>query len=104
MIKSILEIIDSSIPENIKADLKKRIVTRSTNFIQFSNELKQMSHNNYDIRSILFKNNDEALHHCGDILAKTLLLFWTKGGELENHFIDVANETSFYAEFECLWT
>ena len=100
--KEILYSINSSIPDNIKIDLKKRFATWSVNFIQFSNHLKQLAQNNYDIRSVLFKNNEDALHFSGDILAKTFYNFWIKGGDLEEHFIDIAKETSHYANFEYL--
>jgi hypothetical protein len=103
MTKTILENINNSIPENIKLDLTKRIVTRSTNFINFSNELKQMANNNFDIRNYLFKNDEIALYFAGDILAKTLYNFWIKGGKIEEHFIENAQITSYHAGFECLW-
>ena len=51
---------------------------------------------------MLFKNNEDALHFSGDILAKTFYNFWIKGGDLEEHFIDIAKETSHYANFEYL--
>jgi hypothetical protein len=101
--KEILDNINNSVPDNIKNDIKRRFATWSVNFIQFSNHLKQVAHNNYDIRNILFKNNEEALYFAGDILAKTLYNFWIKGGDLESHFVDNAKQTSYHAEFECLW-
>jgi len=100
MIKTILENINNSIPENVKLDLTKRIVTRSTNFVNFSNELKQMTYNNFDIRNTLFKNNEDILHFSGDILAKTLYSFWIKDGDIENHFADSLNETFYHAGFK----
>lgn len=103
MTMSILENINNSIPENVKIGLKKKITTFSTSFIEFSNNLKNLAHNNYDIRSVLFKNNEDALHFAGDILAKTLYNFWTRGGDLESHFIENAQQTSYHAGFECLW-
>jgi hypothetical protein len=103
MIKHILENINNSIPENIKIDFKKRIATFPVNFIQFSNQLREMSQNNFDIKNTLFKNNEEALYFSGDILAKTFLNFWMKGGDIEAHFIDNAQKTSYHAGFECLW-
>lgn len=84
-------------------DFKRRFATWPVSFIQFSNHLKQVANNNFDIRSELFKNNDDALYFAGDILAKTFYNFWIKGGELEDHFIDSAKQTSYYAGFEYLW-
>ena len=52
---------------------------------------------------MLFKNNEDALHFSGDILAKAFYNFWIKGGELEEHFIASAKETSDYANFEYFW-
>lgn len=101
--RPILENIENSIPENIKINLKKKITTFPVSFLEFSNNLKNLAHHNYDIRSILFKNNDEALYFAGDILAKTLYGFWIKGGDIEEHFIDSAQQASYYAGFECLW-
>jgi hypothetical protein len=100
--KEILYSINTSIPENIKIDLKKRFATWSINFVQFSNYLKQLAQNNYDIRSVLFKNNEDALYFSGDILAKAFYNFWIKGGDLEEHFIDSAKEISYYANFDYL--
>jgi hypothetical protein len=102
--KDLLLNIDNSIPENVKIDFKRRIATCSIHFVQFSNQLKQMVYNSYDMKNILFKNNDEALHFSGDILAKTFYNFWIKGGDLEHHFINSAKETSYHAGFECLWS
>lgn len=100
MIKTILENINNSIPENIKLDFRKRIVTRSTNFIQFSNELRQMAYNNFDIKNTLFKNNEDVLHFSGDILAKTLYSFWINEGDIESHFTNSLHETFYHAGFE----
>jgi hypothetical protein len=104
MAKEILYSINNSIPDNIKNDFKRRFATCPVNFIQFSNNLKQIAYNNYDIRTELFKNNDDALYFAGDILAKTFYNFWIKGGDLEAHFIDSAQQTSYHAGFKCLWS
>jgi hypothetical protein len=103
MTMSILENINNSIPENVKISLKKKIATFPASFIEFSNNLKNLANDNYDIRSVLFKNNEDALYFAGDILAKTFYSFWTKGGDLEAHFMDNAQQTSYHAGFECLW-
>jgi len=101
--ENILKNIESSIPENLKIDLKKRISTASPILLQMSSQLKQMATNNYDIRSILFKNDEDAIYFSGDILAKTLYNFWIKGGQIEDHFIENAQSTSYYSNFKCLW-
>lgn len=101
--QQILENIEKSIPENLKADLKKRIATATPILLQLSNQLKQMASNNYDVRSVLFKNSEDAIYFSGDILAKTLYDFWIKGGKIEDHFIESAQSTSYYSGFTCLW-
>ena len=101
--KEVLQKIESAIPEKIKLDLRKKLVTGSQIAFEMSKHLKEMTENNYEIRNILFKNNQDAIHFSGDILAKTLCSFWTKGGDLEAHFIDNAQQTSYHARFECLW-
>jgi hypothetical protein len=101
--KEVLQKIESAIPEKIKLDLRKKLVTGSQITFEMSKHLKEMAENNYEIRNILFKNNQDALYFSGDILAKALSSFWIKGGEVEDHFIESAQMTSFYARFECLW-
>ena len=99
----ILEKIENSIPENVRFNLKRRLVTQSSLIIELASQLKQMSENNYDIISILFKNNDDALYFSGDILAKTLHDFWTKNGSIYDFFMENAKATSYVNGFKCLW-
>jgi hypothetical protein len=101
--KQILEKIQSAIPENVRLDLTKRIATSPQSVVEISKNLKQMAENNYEIRSILFKNNESAIYFSGDILAKTLYNFWIKGGNIEEHFIENAQMTSYSSGFECIW-
>lgn len=101
--KDILENIEKSIPEKLKIDLKKRIATAPPLLAEFSNQLKQMAVNNYDVRYKLFKNNNDAIHFSGDILASTLYDFWMQGGEIEYHFVENAQRTSYSSQFECIW-
>lgn len=101
--QQILQNIENSITENLKTDLKKRIATSTPILLQLSSQLKHMATNNYDIRSILFKNDEDAIYFSGDILAKTLYNFWIKGGQIEDHFIENAQSTSYYSNFKCLW-
>ena len=102
--KEILNNIEKSVPENLKTDLKKRIVTSPQLLTEFSNQLKELSSNNYDIRYKLFNNSPDAVYFSGDILAKSLYDFWIKGGELEHHFIENAQRASYSYQFECLWS
>jgi ubiquinone biosynthesis protein COQ9 len=101
--EQILENIEKSIPENLKADLKKRIATATPILLQLSNQLKQMAINNYDVRSVLFKNSEDAIYFSGDILAKTLHDYWIKRDPIKEIFIENAQATAFYAGFECVW-
>jgi hypothetical protein len=101
--KEVLQKIEGSIPEKVKLDLRKRPITGSQIFFEMSKHLKEMVENNYEIRNILFKSNEDAIYFSGDILAKALSSFWIKGGEIEEHFVESAQMTSFYARFECLW-
>jgi hypothetical protein len=101
--KEVLQKIESSIPEKVKLDLRKKLVTGSQIIFEMSKHLKEMAENNYEIRNSLFKNNQDALYFSGDILAKALSSFWIKGGEIEEHFVESAQMTSFHARFECLW-
>jgi len=103
MIDEVLNKIESSIPENVKFNLKRRYATAAPSIIELSNQLKQMSENNYEIRSILFKNNDDALYFSGDILAKTLYDFWIKGGSVYESFIENAKIISFINRLKPLW-
>jgi hypothetical protein len=101
--KDILEKIQSAIPDNIRIDLTKSIATSAPKIVEISKNLKQMAESNYEIRSVLFKNNESAIYFSGDILAKTLHNFWIRGGEIEHHFVENAQITSYSAGFECLW-
>ena len=101
--KEILQKIESSIPENLQLDLKRRIVTRAQSFSELSKQFKNITENNYEIRSALFKNNNDAIYFSGDILTKTFYDFWTKGGEIQDHFVENAQIASYVSNFECLW-
>jgi hypothetical protein len=101
--KEILERIETSIPENVKNTFRKKICTSAINVPEVSKHLKNMVESNYEIRNVLFKNNDDAIYFSGDILSKTFCEFWIKGGKIEDIFIEKAQSTSYSAQFECLW-
>jgi hypothetical protein len=99
--ENILKNIESSIPENLKIDLKKRISTASPILLQMSSQLKQMASNNYDIRNILFNNDEDAIYFSGDILSKAFYNFWTTGGEIQDHFFENLQIASYIYGFKC---
>jgi len=99
----ILNKIENSIPENLKLDLKRRLNTSAPLILQLSTNLREMTNNNYEIRNILFSNNNDALYFSGDILATTLYNFWIKGGNIQDHFVERAQAASYTYGFKCLW-
>jgi hypothetical protein len=103
MINEILSKIESSIPAETKQNFKRRLAIDIQTFIELSNNLKSMIQNYQELKDFLFKNNENAIHFSGDILVKTLHEYWIKGGNIEDIFIENAQATSFYADFECIW-
>jgi hypothetical protein len=95
--------IENSIPIELKHRLKNKLIIDVHSFIELSNNLKQMVQNYQELKEILFKNNEHAIHFSGDILAKTLHDFWIKKGNIEEIFIENAQAASFYGNFECVW-
>jgi hypothetical protein len=101
--EEILFKIENSISPETKNKLKKHLIINMDTSMDFSNNLKSMVQNYSDLKEILFKNNESAIHFSGDILAKTLRDYWIKGGNIMEIFIENAQATSFYANFECVW-
>ena len=97
----VLHKIEQSIPVEIKADFRRSICTGWHKLSGLSNQLKQMVNNYADIKEILFKNNENALYYCGDILAKTLFIHWYTNSNIQDTFIDCANSVYEYSNTEC---
>lgn len=101
--KEVLMNVESAVPSQVRESLRKRLNTGGPAFLEFSNNLKQLVENHQELKEILFKNNEAALHFSGDILAKTFHDYWIKGGDIDNVFIENAQAASYYGQFECLW-
>jgi hypothetical protein len=103
MMDEVLMKLESAVPSQLRESLRRRLNIGGPAFIDFSNNLKQLVQNHQELKEILFKNNEAALHFSGDVLAKTFHDYWIKGGNLNEIFIENAQAASFYGEFECLW-
>jgi len=99
----ILNKINDSIDESVKIDFKRRICTSCTFMYNFSRDLKNLVDSNLDIKSILFKDSEDAIYFSGDILSKTLYHYWITGGSIYEHFIENARSASYSYNFKCLW-
>ena len=101
--EDILKKIEGSIPAESKNKFKKCLIIDIKTFMEFSSGLTQMVQNYNELKEILFKNNEKAIHFSGDILAKTFHDYWIKNGSIVEIFIENAQAASFYGEFECVW-
>jgi hypothetical protein len=95
--------VESAVPSQVRESLRKRLNTGGPAFLELSNNLKQLVEHHQELKEILFKNNDQAIHFSGDILAKTVHDYWIKGGNINEIFIENAQAASLYGGFECLW-
>jgi hypothetical protein len=73
------------------------------NITEFSNQLKQLVNNNSEIKEVLFKNNENAIHYSGDILSNTMFDYWATGRCIEEVFVERAKHTYEYANVQYEW-
>ena len=101
--KEVLLNIERRIPVEIKNNFLRRMGAMRYNVIEFSNQLKQLVNNNPEIKEILFKNNEDAIHYSGDILSNTLFDSWATGRCIEEVFVERAKHTYEYANIQYEW-
>jgi hypothetical protein len=95
--------IERRIPVEIKNNFLRRMTGARYNITEFSNQLKQLVNNNSEIKEVLFKNNENAIHYSGDILSNTMFDYWATGRCIEEVFVERAKHTYEYANVEYEW-
>jgi hypothetical protein len=95
--------IERRIPVEIKNNFLRRMTGARYNITEFSNQLKQLVNNNSEIKEVLFKNNENAIHYSGDILSNTMFDYWATGRCIEEVFVERAKHTYEYANVQYEW-
>lgn len=85
-ILGVLTQIEQKIPEALRNDLRKRIVTAPPLLIKLSPQLKNLVINNAEIKSVLFENNEDLIFFSGDILTRTFYDYYSIGESIEESF------------------
>ena len=101
MIVDTLLKIEESIPEGLKAVLKKKLNRSHPIFADFSSELRKLVLTNEDVKNALFKDAENAIPYSGEILAATFHDFWIKNINkdfLEDCFLEnMRAQTGFFS-------
>lgn len=101
--REVLLNIEKAIPIEVKNNFLRSMGAARYNITEFSNQLKQLVNRTPEIKETLFKNNENAIHYSGDILASTLFDSWATSRDIEEMFVERAKQTYYYSDIEYEW-